>query len=88
MKNKELVEIFACSMQVAKTKNLMTDGYKLWSYEALIAVKVPGGVYLNAHKYTQTTSSHQNLVRQYCNVVAEFEYEVEMVQAYHELSTI
>jgi hypothetical protein len=37
--------------------------YEIWSYEPLIATYGPAGAWLNATKYSVTTSKLQNIIR-------------------------
>lgn len=57
--------------------NLRTDGFVLINYSTVIAKHTDNGIILNKTKYSRTTSTIQNKVRQYTNVVNEVE-ESEM----------
>lgn len=54
--------------------NLRIEGNNLVNYSTIIAKRlINGGVILNKHKYSRTTSKIQNYIRNYCNVIEEVE---------------
>lgn len=56
--------------------NLRIEGDNLVNYSTIIAKRVingNGGVVLNKHKYSRTTSKLQGYIRRYCNVLEEVE---------------
>ncbi len=42
--------------------------YLVYSYNTLIAIANPEGMNLDVHKYSTTTSRHQNLIRKAWNI--------------------
>ena len=54
--------------------NLRIEGDNLVNYSTIIAKReVNGGIVLNKHKYSRTTSKIQSYIRSYCNVIEEVE---------------
>lgn len=54
--------------------NLRIIGNHLVNYSTIIAKReLNGGVVLNKHKYSRTTSKIQSYIRTYCNVIEEVE---------------
>jgi len=66
MKNNEVINVFLNRSGKAEnhTQNLYIDDYGiLWNYYTPIACFYKGTLYLNATKYSVTTSKHQNYIR-------------------------
>lgn len=63
MKNSDVINAFL-RRESAKTTNMRTDGEKLFSYGTVVAQRINGGVFVNATKYSRTTSKQTSaLVR-------------------------
>lgn len=85
MKIIDVVKDFSQGATKGNANTVKIDGNKLYSYGAIIAVRTPVGIVLNAHSYSMTTTRHQNTVRAFCKVVKEFDNEVDMIVYYHSL---
>ena len=72
MKNIDLIRKFAQGAVHGSGSNLYIDGSDLVNYRTVIASRVPGGVKLNARRYSATTSRVQNMIRRECNVISEY----------------
>jgi hypothetical protein len=61
MRNSQVITAFINSKE-AKTQHLRTDGTKLINYNTVIAKKEGDKVVVSSTKYSQTTSTIQNMV--------------------------
>ena len=59
----DLIRTFLLTNEQNKGSNLVIDGNALINYNTCIALKKDGLLYLNANKYSQTTTRNQNLLR-------------------------
>lgn len=66
MTNKELIDLYISGAKEAKTGSMFIENYVLYSYgyHFPLAYKMAGVQYVNADKYSATTSRHQSLLRQ------------------------
>lgn len=81
MVNKEqLLRSFVEGAEKGKGSNLHIDGDRLYNYRTVIAVRLRKGVIaLNPHKYSQTTTINQNLLKKLALVEVEAdEYDLKM----------
>jgi L,D-peptidoglycan transpeptidase YkuD (ErfK/YbiS/YcfS/YnhG family) len=62
LKNREVVEKFINEIP-GSNRNVTSTGTELWNYRTLIALNQNRTIYLNTEKYSQTTSTIQNMVR-------------------------
>lgn len=72
MKNIDLIRKFAQGAMYGTGSNLYIAGNDLVNYKTIIASRVPGGVRLNARRYSRTTSRVQNMIRKECNIISEY----------------
>lgn len=63
MKNIEVIQNFINGETKSKTAHLYIEGENLVNYSTVIARRINGTIYLNATKYSQTTSTIQNMIR-------------------------
>lgn len=65
MTNREVAKAFAKGATTGKSLHMFIDGNCVYSYgrHFIIAKKVQGQAYVNAGRYSITTSKHQSLVR-------------------------
>lgn len=80
MMNKEqLIKEFVNGAEQGKGSNLEIMGDKLYNYSTVIAIRKNGIIYLNAKKYSQTTSRNQNLIRRMAYQLVELGTEAEVL---------
>ena len=72
MKNIDLIRKFTQGATDGVGSNLYIAGNDLVNYTTIIASRVPGGVRLNARRYSMTTTRVQNVIRKECNVISEY----------------
>ena len=66
LKNKDIAREFAQNGKPVSNRNMKHEGDRLFSYNTVIAQKLPDGRrVLNLTRYSNTTSDHQYLVRQH-----------------------
>lgn len=75
MKNKELISNFINGESKGKCGNLSIKGNKLINYYTCIAYRIGNQIYLNAQKYSQTTTKNQNILRRESYNITEYETE-------------
>jgi len=63
MKNIEVIQNFINGETKSKTANLKIEGNNLVNYSTIIARRINNKIYLNATKYSKTTSVIQNMIR-------------------------
>jgi len=63
MKNIEVIENFINGDTKGNTQHLKIEDNNLINYTTVIARRINGKIYLNATKYSQTTSKIQNMIR-------------------------
>lgn len=71
MKNIDLIKAFQDGATTGKshTDNLYIKGDNLINYSTVLATRVNGGIVMNTHKYSVTTSKIQTYIKRYCQVV-------------------
>jgi hypothetical protein len=85
MKTRDLVRDFLNGATSGKSSNLLVEGNKLINYQTCIAYRIGSTVHLNAQKYSQTTSVHQNQIRREAITVVEYLTESEFNDAVRKL---
>jgi hypothetical protein len=65
--NKEVVLAFSRG-ESAKSGSMTSTGYRLFSYNTIIAEYTAFGIRFNASKYSATTSKHQSLCKRHLNI--------------------
>jgi hypothetical protein len=68
----KVIKAFEAGKSLKACSAIWTNGDAVWSYGTCLVARVPGGVALNATRYSVTTTNHQNGLR--CglsNIVAE-----------------
>lgn len=83
MRIDDLIVEFNKGAWKGKASSVHIEGCRLYSYDTIIAIKVPCGVLLNEKWYSMTTTRHQNIVRRTCNVLFTFPSEYELVKTYY-----
>ncbi len=71
MRNSELIKSFIDGADSGKASNLVIKDNKLYNYATCIAFRLGNEIYLNADKYSATTSRNQNTIRRFSDNIKE-----------------
>ena len=83
MKIEDLVIDFNKGAFKGRASSVSVEGNRIYSYETIIAIRVPHGILLNEKFYSITTTRLQNRLRRICDVVFTFESELDLVKTYY-----
>ena len=83
MRIDDLIVEFNKGAWKGKASSVHIEGCRLYSYNTIIAIRVPHGILLNEKWYSMTTTRLQNRLKAKSNVLFTFPSEYELVKTYY-----